>query len=298
MTSNSSPLVSAGWLREHLHDPHVRLVDTRFTLGKPEAGRAAFESGHIPGAIFVDLEKDLSLPVRGDRVGGRHPLPSPEQLAGVLTRLGITNQTHVVAYDDPSTGAAFYAPHFWWMLRYLGHDDMLVSVLDGGLPAWTRDGGALEQGAASTAPEENTAASYQPSPRPEMLADADYVENRPDSTAVIDSRAPERFRGETEPLDWKAGHIPGAVNRNWADGINKDGTWKSCEEQLDRLGGIARAVEEVVLYCGSGVSACGNLLALELAGIPGNKVRLYAGSWSDWISGENARPVATGDGGP
>jgi thiosulfate/3-mercaptopyruvate sulfurtransferase len=291
ITMNSSPLAGVEWLREHLQDPDVRVVDTRFTLGKPEAGRAAFESGHVPGAVFVDLERDLSLPVRQDRVGGRHPLPSPAHLAEVLSRLGITNRTHVVAYDDPSTGSAFYAPHFWWILRYLGHDPALVSVLDGGLPAWVRAGGALEQGRAPV----QTSVGYEPSPQTWMVVDASYVEQREHGAVLIDSRAPERFRGETEPLDWKAGHIPGAVNRNWADGVRPDGSWKPGEEQRGRFGEIAEKSDEVIVYCGSGVSAGGNLLALELAGVPSEKIRLYAGSWSDWISGESGRDVATGD---
>ena len=291
MTHISSPLVGVEWLREHLKDSDVRVVDTRFTLGKPDAGRAAFESGHIPGAAFVDLERDLSLPVREDRVGGRHPLPSPAQLAEVLKRLGIMNRTHVVAYDDPSTGSAFYAPHFWWILRYLGHDPALVSVLDGGLPAWVRAGGALEQGRTSA----QRTGVYEPQPQAWMVVDAAYVEQRGRGAALIDSRAPERFRGDTEPLDWKAGHIPGATNRNWSEGVRPDGTWKSVDEQRDRFGAIAEQSDEVIVYCGSGVSAGGNLLALELAGVPSEKVRLYAGSWSDWISSGSSRDVATGD---
>jgi thiosulfate/3-mercaptopyruvate sulfurtransferase len=260
-------------------------VDARFTLGKPEAGHAAYDAGHIPGAVFIDLEKDLSAPVRADRVGGRHPMPSTEQFEEVLSRLGISNGDHVVAYDDPSTGSGFYAAHLWWILRYLGHDE--VSVLNGGLPAWIASGGSVSTETPSPAP-----ATFVANPRAEMLVDAAYVQNRPANSVLVDSRAPERFRGDVEPLDWKAGHIPGALNHNWADGLAADRTWKSPEEQRGRFAELSGGGNnEVIVYCGSGVSAGGNLLALELAGVP--NVKLYAGSWSDWIS-EDSRPVATG----
>lgn len=278
-------LVSPEWLLEHYQNPRVRIVDTRFTLGKPDAGQAAYDAGHIPGAVFIDLEKDLSAPVRPDRVGGRHPMPSSEQFEAVLSRLGISNGDHVVAYDDPSTGSGFYAAHLWWILRYLGHDE--VSVLNGGLPAWIAAGGSISTEAPAPA-----SANFVANPKNEMLVDAAYVQNRPANSVLVDSRAPERFRGEVEPLDWKAGHIPGAVNRNWADGLAPDRTWKSAEEQSGRFAELSNGGgNEVIVYCGSGVSAGGNLLALELAGVP--NVKLYAGSWSDWIS-DDSRPIATG----
>lgn len=266
----TTPLVEAAWLLEHCNDSDVRVVDTRFTLGKPGLGFAAFEAGHIPGAVFVDLERDLSAPVHPDRVGGRHPIPAVEHLESVFARLGISNQHHVVAYDDPSTGAGFYAPHLWWLLRYLGHDK--VSVLNGGLPAWLAAGGSLE-----TEQRVYPQASFQARLRPEMIVDANAVQARSASSVLVDSRAPERYRGDVEPLDWKAGHIPGAINANWAEGL-RDGFWKSTEEQKLRF----PETGELIVYCGSGVSAAGNLLALELAGV--THAKLYPGSWSDWIS--------------
>lgn len=272
-------LVSPSWLLEHSSDENLRVVDTRFTLGKPEAGAAAYQAGHIPGAVFADLERDLSAPVRPDRVGGRHPMPAVADLERVLSALGISNDHHVVAYDDPSTGAGFYAAHFWWLLRYLGHDR--VSVLDGGLPAWVGAGGALD----TVAPQYS--AKFTAAPRAEMVVDAAHVAARPSGAVLIDSRAPERYRGDVEPLDWKAGHIPGALNRNWADGV-REGNYLGAEAQRARFADVAGA-DEIVVYCGSGVSACGNLLALELAGITG--VKLYAGSWSDWISNPT-HPIA------
>jgi thiosulfate/3-mercaptopyruvate sulfurtransferase len=275
----TAPLVDTPWLLEHYADDDVRIVDTRFTLGKPEQGRTVFDAGHIPGAVFVDLERDLSAPPRPDRVGGRHPIPAVEQLEAVFRRLGISSGQKVIAYDDPSTGAGFYGPHLWWLLRYLGHEN--VAVLDGGLPAWLAAGGALE-----TAEQRYPVGAFQAKLRPEMVVDAAAVAERSNTAVLIDSRAPERYRGEVEPLDWKAGHIPGAINANWAEGV-RDGHWKSAEEQKQRFPENG----EVIVYCGSGVSAAGNLLALELAGITG--VKLYAGSWSDWIS-DDARPIATG----
>lgn len=280
-------LVSPEWLLQNSRNPGVRVLDTRFTLGKPEAGRAAYEAGHIPGAVFIDLEKDLSAPVRADRVGGRHPLPSVSQLEETLSRLGVSNEHHVVAYDDPSTGSGFYAAHLWWILRYLGHER--VSVLNGGVPGWVAAGGVLSADPAQDSP---AGARFVAAPRAEMLVDAGYVQSRPAHSVLIDSRAPERFRGEVEPLDWKAGHIPGAVNCNWAEGLDAAGSWKSPAEQRDRFDPLCKdGRNEVIVYCGSGVSAGGNLLALELAGVP--NVKLYAGSWSDWIS-EDSRPIATG----
>ncbi len=288
------PLVSAQWLLEHNDDPNVRTVDTRFLLGKPDAGIKAYQAGHIPGAVFLDLEHDLSSPVRSDRIGGRHPLPDVNTLAEKLSSLGIGSSHIVVAYDDPNSGQGFYAPHLWWLLRFLGHDH--VTVLNGGLPKWLEAGGALE-----TVEPQHPRAEFNADVQFEMIVDAEYVAARGDGTdgadgtvgtvdtVLIDSRAPERYRGEVEPLDWKAGHIPGAINRNWAEGM-ANGVWKDAQEQRQRFGDAnLEQVEEVLLYCGSGVSATANALALEIAGIKGAK--LYAGSWSDWVS-DDSRPVA------
>ena len=270
----SIPLVSGAWLLQHHLDPNVHVVDARFVLGNPDAGREAFASGHIPGAVFADLERDLSDHPQPDRRGGRHPLPAIAKLEKSLSKLGISNEQHVVAYD----GGGFFAAHFWWMLRYLGHDE--VSVLDGGLPSWT---GPLETVVRQYS------GNFHAKPRTEMLVDAHYVRNRGTGSVLIDSRAPERFRGDVEPIDRKAGHIPGAINKDWANGL-ENGHFKSSEAQLERFKDVRNATE-VIVYCGSGVSAGANMLTLELAGIHGAK--LYAGSWSDWVS-DDARPIATG----
>ena len=279
---SKTPLVSAAWLMANLENSNLRVMDARFLLGKPDAGLDMYRAAHIPSAVFVDLERDLSAAVRPDRVGGRHPLPAPEVLAARLGALGIGDDHLVIAYDDPASGQGFYAAHLWWLLRYLGHD--AVRVLDGGIAAWISAGGSLEAG--TVAP---TSAVLTPKARLEMLVSADDVQQRSSSTALIDSRAPERYRGELEPLDPKAGHIPGAVNINWAGGV-QGGQWLEGTAQRERFASIADA-DEIIVYCGSGVSAAGNLLALELAGV--RDAKLYAGSWSDWVS-DPQRPVATG----
>ena len=278
-----NPLISAAWLLEHHLEDNVRVVDARFLLGQPDAGRDAYAAGHIPGAVFLDLERDLSGPKRSDGRGGRHPLPDPNLLALRLSELGIGNEQTVIAYDDPSSGQGFYAAHVWWLLRYLGHDR--IAVLDGGLPAWIAVGGGLEAGESIDA---KTRASFSPQVRPEMLVNAEAVKARGSTAVLIDSRAAPRYRGEVEPIDVKAGHIPGAINLDWSAGLGSDGKFKASSDQAQRFSAMGNA-EEILVYCGSGVSACGNLLALELAGIAGAK--LYAGSWSDWISQPDA-PVA------
>jgi thiosulfate/3-mercaptopyruvate sulfurtransferase len=265
-----NPLVTANWLLENLHNPQIRIIDCRFVLGQPSAGKVAYNTGHIPSAIFLDLETDLSAPKHPDGAGGRHPLPDPDNLAARLGSLGIGDQHTVIAYDDPSTGQGFYAAHLWWLLRYLGHD--AVQVLNGGIGAWT---GELE-----TNTPQHPSTRFTTNPRLEMVVDAATVASS--QAKLFDARAPERYRGESEPLDRKAGHIPGAENLFWASAL-ENGIWKSPEAQRQRL--ALESAEDTIFYCGSGVSACANLLALEIAGLGGAK--LYAGSWSDWVSDEN-----------
>jgi thiosulfate/3-mercaptopyruvate sulfurtransferase len=278
----NSPLVDVEWLLVHHRDDDVRVVDARFLLGQPDAGVNAYQAGHVPGAVFLDLERDLSSPVRPDKKGGRHPLPDPHVLAARLGALGIGDDHLVIAYDDPSAGQGFYAAHVWWLLRYLGHDR--VAVLDGGLPAWVNAGGRLE-----TKLPEHPTSSFTPRVRLEMVVDADFVASRDASTVLVDSRAGARYRGEIEPIDPKAGHIPGAINRDWSAGMGPDGRWKSEDEQRARFDGLG---DDLIVYCGSGVSATRNLFALGVAGK--TNARLYAGSWSDWVS-DDTRPVATGE---
>ncbi|GHF62034.1 thiosulfate/3-mercaptopyruvate sulfurtransferase [Deinococcus metalli] len=285
MTTPSSPLTSAEWLRDHVNDANVRVLDCRYALSDPLVGRIAYLSGHIPGAVYADLETDLSGPLQEGGAGGRHPLPDPATLAEWLGSVGIGNDSVVVCYDDPSTGQGFYAARAWWLLRWLGHAQ--VSVLDGGWPAWTAAGGAL-----STDEPAPTPTTFTPDVQSGMVATAADVQARSQGTLLIDSRAGNRYRGEVEPIDAKAGHIPGAVNREWGGALDEHGRWRGADAQAARLDAGSAPT---VTYCGSGVSATPNLLARELAGVPlGPDNRLYAGSWSDWISDE-ARPVATGE---
>lgn len=276
----SSPLASVEWLHRGLGDSQLRIVDCRFSLQDPQAGRQAFRDGHIPGAVFLDLEADLSAPKRPDRQGGRHPLPAPEALAERLGAAGIGNEHFVVAYDEPPAGG-MYAPHLWWLLRWLGHDQ--VAVLDGGIKAWREAGYEVSRLVVEYAPT-----SFKASPRPEMVVDANTVAHRPAGTILIDSRAPERYLGRVEPLDPVAGHIPGAINRYWLESLEASGRFKTGAAQAERFAGLEG---EIIAYCGSGVSATANVLALELAG---KQAILYAGSWSDWVS-DKSRPVASSE---
>lgn len=283
---NAHPLKSAEWLLEHLQDDHLRLLDCRYALSDPLLGRLAYMAGHIPGAVYADLETDLSGPVQPSGAGGRHPLPDSQTLAAWLGSVGISNSSVVVCYDDPSTGQGFYASRAWWLLRWLGHRE--VYVLGGGWPAYLQAGGA-----STTDEPQPQAATFIPNVQADMVANASDVAGRSSDAVLIDSRAPERYRGEVEPLDKKAGHIPGAINRPFAAGLDGNGQFKPGSEQAARLD-----VGEgpTIMYCGSGVSATPNLLARELAGVPlGPQNRLYAGSWSDWVS-DDTREVATGDG--
>ncbi|CAM3363700.1 3-mercaptopyruvate sulfurtransferase [Deinococcus saxicola] len=285
MTQLSSPLKFAGWLVEHLQDANLRVLDCRYALSDPLVGRIAYMESHVPGAIYADLETDLSGPVQEEGTGGRHPLPGPAALAEWLGSVGISNDSVVVAYDDPGTGQGFYAARAWWLLRWLGHAQ--VHVLDGGWPAYLAADGAVD-----AADPQHSPATFTPDVQPGFVATAQDVQNRAPDTLLIDARAPARYRGDTEPMDRKAGHIPGAVNHDWSGALDGAGRWQGGESQAARLdAGNA----PTVTYCGSGVSATPNLLARELAGIPlGPDNRLYAGSWSDWIS-DDARAVALGE---
>ena len=280
----AAPLRSAPWLLDHVSDPGLVLLDCRFLLAQPAAGEQAYHSGHLPGAVYAHLERDLSGPKRPGGEGGRHPLPDPEVLAAWLGSVGVSSTSTVLAYDDPTGGHGFYAARAWWLLRWLGHDR--VYVLNGGLPAYVQAGGKL-----STDMPSPVATVFTPQVQVGWIASADEVRARSTETLLIDSRAAARYRGETEPIDPRAGHIPGAVNRDWAAAQDETGQWRSGTEQLERLG---LGDQPAILYCGSGVSASANLLALAQAGRPpGPDTRLYAGSWSDWVS-DPQRPVEVG----
>ena len=277
-------LVSTDWLAEHLADPAVRVVDARWSLLDRDKGRNAWLAAHVPGSVFLDVDRDLASP-RGQGPG-RHPLPRPEAFADTMSRAGIGAGTHVVAYDF---GDASTAARVWWLLRYFGHDR--VSVLDGGIARWTAEGRPVESTVPSITPQ-----AFVPSPRPEMRVDADAVERLRSQagTLVIDSRASERYEGRTEPIDPVAGHVPGARNRPYPSNVRapEDPRFQQAallREQFVQLG--ADRADHVVCYCGSGVNACQNLLALQLAGFTGGL--LYEGSWSDWCS-VPTRPMKTG----
>jgi len=272
-------------LRPLIGSPGIAILDCRFDLAAPEAGRQAYFRQHIRGARYADLNRDLSGPVTPS--SGRHPLPAPDLIAARLGELGIGEATQVIAYDD-ANGA--FAARAWWLLRWLGHAE--VAVLDGGLKAWVARGGALDSGEP---PDQRAAQSFTPQIEDEaVLSTAELIEALKDQRRLlVDARAPERFAGTVEPLDPVAGHVPGAVNHPFAANLGPDGRFLPPAELkrrwLERLAGAAPG--NVIAMCGSGVTACHNLLALELAGLHGAK--LYAGSWSEWIR-DPKRPVARG----
>ena len=258
------------------------VCDVRYSLTDPGAGRRAYEAGHVPGAVFVDLHDDLADTGGG---GGRHPLPTTAAFARVLGRLGIGTATTVAAYD--AAGGVF-AARLWWMLRAVGHAD--VWVLDGGFPAWVAAGGPV----TTEVPVRPRAHHPVPDAWPGVVDADGVVAAREQGRMVVDCRAPERFRGEVEPLDPRAGHIPGAVNLFQGANLDPQGLHRPVEELAERFAFLAGA-DRPVFYCGSGVSACHNLLVMSHLGLcdPDGAV-LYAGSWSDW-SAQPGRPVATGD---
>lgn len=271
-------LISPDWLHDHLHDPSMAIVDCRFSLMQPEVGQQQYRAEHIPGAYYLDLNHDLS--GRVGKHGGRHPLPDLNILAAKLTAIGVRSApaeepTLVIAYDDSRLA---FASRLWWLLRYMGHDR--VAVLDGGFSAWKAAGYAVEQEIPPT-----RAGLFIANPRWDWVVDRATVNARKDLPEVmlVDSREAERYRGEREPIDPIAGHIPGAVNYPWQDVTQADGSVRSPDQQQQRWQ-EAKSAKEVIVYCGSGVTACVNLLSLELAGISTGK--LYAGSWSDWCSYE------------
>jgi thiosulfate/3-mercaptopyruvate sulfurtransferase len=256
-------LVDVDWLQAHVHNPRLAIVDCRWSLLEPGAGRRLYEEGHVPGAAFLDVEADLAGPP-GE--GGRHPLPRASEFESAARRAGIGPDCHVVAYDESGEGGA---PRLWWLLRHFGHDS--VSVLDGGMRAWREAGGPVEPGA-----DADRHGTFEARPRHGDTIDAAELEDRlgDSGLALLDARAPERYAGEREPIDPVAGHIPGARNVPYAE-LAPEGRFLAPAELRQRLG-----EGDLVAYCGSGVTACTLLLAAEVAGLPGG--RLYPGSWSEW----------------
>ena len=264
-------------------DPTLVVVDVRHDLAKPDAwGENAYRESHIPGARFVHLDRDLS----GVRTGrnGRHPLPAPDACARVFGRLGIDATKQVVAYDQ---GPGMYAARLWWMLRWLGHD--AVAVLDGGFAAWTREGRPVTAEPPTVVP----AAFVARSPAPTVTATEIEANLSAPAFVLLDARARERYRGDVEPLDPVAGHIPGALNRPYTENLDAEGRFKPADALAADFDALlaGQAPADVVHYCGSGVTACHNLLAMTHAGRSG--ARLFPGSWSEWCS-DGGRPVARG----
>lgn len=273
-----STLIDTAALQRHLTNPDWVVVDCRFDLHNPGAGRGAYAQGHIPGARYADLNAELAGPVSGD--SGRHPLPDPQVLAGTLGAWGIHNRTQVVAYDAKNSA---FAVRLWWLLRWLGHES--VAVLNGGLAAWEAAGLPL-----STQPPSVTPARFEARPDHAALVQAEVLASGQEAgrTRLVDARAEARFRGEQEPIDPVAGHIPGAINLPFEANLQENGEFRPAEELAARFSQFAENPEQVVHMCGSGVTACHNLLAMELAGLHGS--RLYPGSWSQWIA-DPQRPV-------
>lgn len=269
-------LISVADLAARLDEPDLVACDVRFYLADHAEGRRQYEAGHVPGARFVDLHTELA----GGPGGGRHPLPLVADFTALLGRIGIGPSSSVVVYDSVSGGVA---SRLWWMLRSIGHGR--VAVLDGGYPAWVAAGHPI-----STDLPAPGSGVYPPTPDWTGVVDADAVQQGAALGAtVIDSRTAERFRGDSEPLDARAGHIPGAVNRFHADNVGPDGLMLPVPQLVERFAGLGSSP---IVYCGSGVTACHNLLAMSLVGVAGG--RLYPGSWSEW-SADPERQVATGE---
>ena len=274
-------LASVDTLAAHLDDSRWLIVDCRFDLARPAAGEAAYRAGHIPGAVYAHLDRDLSSPITP--ATGRHPLPDPERFAATLSSWGVTADTQVIAYDADN---GMYASRLWWLLRWVGH--RAAAVLDGGFKAWSAAGLP-----ASTEIPARQPSQFQARPNRELWLDVEQVQQRVQQSdwRLLDARAPERFAGKVEPLDTIAGHVPGARNHPVATNLASDGRFSAPEELRRRYeqsqAGVAD--DHTIVMCGSGVSACHLLLAMEVAGKPG--ARLYAGSWSEWIR-DAKRPVA------
>ena len=279
-------LITAAQLQQHLHQPDLLILDCRFALDDPAYGQRSYAEGHIPGAQFADLERDLSGPIHKG-VTGRHPLPDANQLLQRLRDWGLNDDSEVVLYDD---GPGAFAARAWWLLAWLGKREG-VYLLDGGLKAWREAGGELSQKPAAAA-----AGDFSGRPDASLVIDAERLQQRlhdPQLT-LLDARALPRFRGEVEPLDPVAGHIPGARCAVFTDNLGSDGRFLPAEQLRQRFAELLqqRPASQLVAYCGSGVTACHNLFALCLAGYP--LAPLYAGSWSEWIT-DPARPIASDD---
>jgi len=284
-TSFFTTLVSSNELAKHINDPHWIILDCRHDLTNPNFGRAAYAEGHIPTAQFAHLDFDLS----GNKINaigafcGRHPLPDREIFIAKLRSWGINNTTQVVAYDGQG---GIYAARLWWMLRWVGHQ--AVAVLDGGYPAWL----SSKHGITTGAPAVKLGSFLEQSSLVKLASVQDVQSNISSALkTLVDARSPDRFRGENETMDPIGGHIPGAKNRFFKDNLQDNGCFKSAEQLRSEWATIVPDSGNAIMQCGSGVTACHNLLALEVAGMSG--AALYAGSWSEWCI-DPRRPVALG----
>lgn len=277
-------LVSTEELASHLDNPDWVVIDCRFTLTDTDTGMRSYTEGHIPGARYAHLDNDLSSPVSEET--GRHPLPDPTVLAEKFGAWGINTDKQVVVYDD-TFGAM--AVRMWWLLKWMGHDN--AALLDGVYPKWLRENRPISKEQHNVVP-----VIFEPNIRHELVVNADKVQQQLDdnSCILIDARSEERFSGEIEPLDKVAGHIPGAVNRPYDDNLAISGELMSADELLEEYGDALKGKnsKDVIHMCGSGVTACHNVLAMEAAGMAGS--RLYVGSWSEWIT-DTSRAIATGE---
>lgn len=271
-------LIDVATLAAHLNDPSWAVLDCRFDLADKSAGRRAYASGHLPGAVYADLEQDLSGPVTAQ--SGRHPLPELKPLVQRLGEWGIDARTQVVVYDASGGGIAARG---WWLLRWLGHE--AVALLDGGLPAWERAGYPLTAAVRTSRPRAFTER------RCEGAVSVDELQQDRDSL-LVDARSAGRYRGEEEPIDPVAGHIPGAINAPFEANLDGEGRFLPVADLKERFAALLgdRDPASVIHYCGSGVTACHNLLAMEHVGFRGS--RLYVGSWSEWISDPSRKRAA------
>ncbi|NJM13751.1 MAG: sulfurtransferase [Synechococcaceae cyanobacterium SM1_2_3] len=279
---NHNTLIDAATLNAHLDDPRWIVMDCRFNLADTEAGRQAYQHSHLPGARYAHLDEDLSSPITPTT--GRHPLPDPARLAHKLGEWGIDRQSQIVAYDD--LGGMLAAARLWWLLRWLGHE--ACAVLDGGFAAWRRDGLPVTAEAPVIQPR-----LFDAQPDDRLWLSSEQVQALTPDQAVLDARGAARFRGEQEPIDPVAGHIPGAINLPTDGNLTADGRFLPTVELRARFDAAlaGRPPAQIIHSCGSGVTACHNLLAMEAAGLSGS--RLYPGSWSEWIR-DPERPIAQG----
>ena len=277
-------LISAEQVQANLNNSDYLILDVRHDLADHQAGRRAYEQGHIPGAVFLDHEVDLAAPKTGSN--GRHPLPSRQELAQLLQKHGLRDGMQVVVYDAQG---ALFASHVWWMLRWLGHPQ--VAILDGGWQAWQQLGGAEQSGADQAAQAASGLSIPEQPAMPTVNTDQVLKNLSTPVFTVLDARAAERYRGDVEPMDPVAGHIPDAINRSHVNNLGEQGRFKSPEQLRQEFTALLgqTPAEQIVHQCGSGITACHNLFAMELAGLPGS--RIYPGSWSEWVS-DASRPVA------